>query len=146
MAEFEEKLGAILNDPKAMEQIMALAQSLGGNHGKHSEPQPTATPAPSEQDIQEATFVPVFPQGDTESSEERPFPGLDIDPRWLALGTRALSAYQDQNNEKALLLQALRPFVKEDRAKKVDKAVQITRISKAIRTILDGFKEGREGV
>ena len=31
MAEFEEKLGAILNDPQAMGQIMALAQALNKN-------------------------------------------------------------------------------------------------------------------
>lgn len=147
MAEFEEKLGAILNDPKAMGQIMALAQSLGGHSAQSGEnPTTSAASVSSEQDIQETTFVPVSSQDGGESHEGQPFPGLDIDPKLWELGTRAISAYQDQSNEKAVLLQALRPFVKEDRAKKVDKAVQITRISKAIRAVLDGFKGGKEGV
>ncbi len=33
MAELEEKLNAILGDPDAMGQIMALARSLGGGGG-----------------------------------------------------------------------------------------------------------------
>ena len=33
MSEFEEKLGAILGDAQAMDQIMALAQSLSGRSG-----------------------------------------------------------------------------------------------------------------
>ena len=33
MAELEEKLNAILGDPNAMGQIMALARSLGGGGG-----------------------------------------------------------------------------------------------------------------
>ena len=59
---------------------------------------------------------------------------------------RAIAAYRDPNDEKAALLQALRPFVKEERFSKVDKAVQIARISKAIRAVLDGIKGGGQGV
>ncbi len=33
MAEFEEKLNAILSDPKAMGQIMSIARALGGDGG-----------------------------------------------------------------------------------------------------------------
>lgn len=40
MGEMEDKLNAILNDPSAMGQIMALAQSLGGGA-----PRPQASPA-----------------------------------------------------------------------------------------------------
>lgn len=43
MGEMEDKLNAILNDPSAMGQIMALAQSLGG--GKERQ-QPETPPPP----------------------------------------------------------------------------------------------------
>ena len=44
MAEFEEKLGAILNDPQAMGQIMALAQALNKNSAPSEGP--SAPPPP----------------------------------------------------------------------------------------------------
>ena len=43
MSEMEEKLGAILNDPNAMQQIMAMARSLGaGTTEPVRNPQPAA--------------------------------------------------------------------------------------------------------
>ena len=46
MAEMEEKLGAILNDPQIMQQIMTMAQSLGGQGEFQPDipPQPEAIP------------------------------------------------------------------------------------------------------
>lgn len=151
MAEFEEKLGAILNNPQAMGQIMALARSLGGNSQQNSEKQsvsPDLAPSlpasslPPAGEGEEAVFEPVTFQETQKTAENSPFDGLNLDPRLLEMGMKAISAYQDQNDSKALLLQALRPFVKEERHKKVDKAVQIARISKVIRVVLDGFKGG----
>lgn len=34
MAEFEEKLNAVLNDPQMMQQLMSMAQSIGGSGAK----------------------------------------------------------------------------------------------------------------
>ena len=45
MAEFEEKLNAILSDPQAMGQIASLAQALTGEHAGESAPPPAAEPA-----------------------------------------------------------------------------------------------------
>ena len=45
MAEFEEKLNAILSDPQAMGQIASLAQALTGEHTGESAPPPAAEPA-----------------------------------------------------------------------------------------------------
>ena len=135
MAEFEDKLGAILNDPQAMQQIMSLARSLGGGASGKNEAAETPSSLPPET----AEFGPV-------TDDASPLSGLNLDPRLFEVGMKAISAYQDPSNEKAALLLALRPFVKEERYKKVDKAVQIARISKAIRAALDGLKGGEEGV
>lgn len=135
MAEFEDKLGAILNDPQAMQQIMSLARSLGGGASGKNEAAETPSSLPPET----AEFEPV-------TDDASPLSGLNLDPRLFEVGMKAISAYQDPSNEKAALLLALRPFVKEERYKKVDKAVQIARISKAIRAALDGLKGGEEGV
>lgn len=44
MSELEEKLGAVLNNPQMMGQIMALAQSMGQG-SQDSPPAPEAAPA-----------------------------------------------------------------------------------------------------
>lgn len=139
MAEFEEKLGSILNNPQAMQQIMSLAQSLGGGSSRKDDEAAETPPSLPPEQAQTAEFEPV-------SDDSSPLSGLSLDPRLLEVGMRAVSAYQDPNNEKAALLQALRPFVKEERYKKVDKAVRIAKLSKAIRAALDGLKGGEEGV
>ena len=51
MEDMESKLGAILNNPQMMEQIMALAQNLGGE-------QPAAPP-PAQEGLPEIDFAMV---------------------------------------------------------------------------------------
>lgn len=128
MAQWEDKLGAILNNPQAMSQIMSIAQSLDGAQDGQSAPDAQVTPA-----------EPV-PQPAAEPADM----GLELDPKLMEVGMRALAAYRDPNNDRAALLQALRPFVKESRYGKIDKAVQIARLSKVVRAALDGWK-GDEG-
>lgn len=43
MSEMEDKLGAILNNPQMMQQIMSMAQAMGAN-------QPTQSPPPQPQE------------------------------------------------------------------------------------------------
>ena len=42
------------------------------------------------------------------------------------------------------LLNALRPFVREERYAKLDKAIQIARLSRLIRSALDLFRAAKE--
>lgn len=125
MGQWEEKLGAILNDPQAMSQIMSIAQSLGGDQ-------------PPEQ----------TPQGEGEDTQSAPAPSAPtedapaLDPAVMEAGLRALSVWQDRSDPRSTLLQALRPFVREERQAKVDKAVRIVRMSKAVRAALEGLQGG----
>lgn len=120
MAEWEEKLSAILGNPQAMSQIMSIAQSLGG--GK--EPPPEEAPPPVQ-----AEEAPGGNEG-----------GPSLDPRFMAAGMRAMAAFQDKDDRRGALLLALRPFVKESRHAKVDRAIQIAKLSRVVRAALDGFK------
>lgn len=121
MAQWEEKLGAILNDPQAMSRIMSIAQSLDG--GK-SAPEPEAAPEP-----------PPAPADQT---------GPELDPRLMAMGMQVLSAWQAPDDSRTALLQALRPFLKTERHAKLDKAVRITKLSRVVRAALDTWR-GDEG-
>lgn len=121
MNEFEEKLESILGNPQAMEQIMALAQSLGGSNPSTppAEHKPEAAPSSS------------LPDG----------LGLgQVDPRILTGIVSLLSQSQSNDDDRVALLQALRPFVKEQRYAKLDKAIQIARLSRLIRMAVELFR------
>lgn len=122
MAQWEEKLGAILNNPQAMSQIMSIAQSLGGT-----------------QEAESASFdAGTAP----DAPPEPPAPAPELDPKVMEVGMRALAAWQEPGDSRSALLLALRPLMKEERRSKVDRAIQITRLSKVVRVVLDGWQGG----
>lgn len=123
MADFEEQLNAILGDQAAMSQIMALAQSL------QKGPEPSQTPAQA----------PAAPPAAPPAS-----PLENLDPRLLNLGMKVWQEYQRGDDRNAALLAALRPFVREERWAKLDKAMQLARMARVIRTALGAFGKGEE--
>lgn len=125
MAEFEEKLNAILNDPQAMGQILSAAKALSGQE----EGPPPADPE---------TPLPEEPAGDPLSALGQ------LDPRLLQVGMRLLSEYTGSDDRKTALLEALKPFLRPERRAKVDQAVKIARLSRVIRTAFQLFQERRE--
>ena len=102
MSEMEEKLGAILNDPNMMQQIMSLAQSMGQNQ-----------PGPE------------FPQ------KQEPSPtsgGLNFDPAMIQkLTSLAGKANIDKNQQS--LLRALRPYLSSGRISKLEKAMRAAKMA-----------------
>ena len=125
MAEFEEKLNAILNDPQAMGQILSAAKALSGQE-EGPPPADPETPPPEE------------PAGDPLSAVGQ------LDPRLLQVGMRLLSEYTGSDDRKTALLEALKPFLRPERRAKVDQAVKIARLSRVIRTAFQLFQERRE--
>lgn len=126
MSEFEDKLQSILGNPEAMDQIMSIARSIGGNPPAQEEP------TPSEE---------LCPQ--TTPNANDPFALLSgLDPRLLQIGMRLLSEYNNDDNQTVALLNALQPFVRQERYAKVDKAVRIAKLSRLIRVALESFRKG----
>ena len=120
MGDFEEKLERILGNPQAMEQIMSLAQSLNG-----SAPDPSPAPPPAPTEIPKAADS----------------LGLGaLDPQVITGLVRLLNQSRSGEDERTALLEALRPFVKEQRYAKLDKAIQIARLSRLIRMALELFR------
>lgn len=121
MGEFEEKLNSILGDQQAMGQIMALAQSLG-------------KPSPAAREEEEG-------QAPSQGLQEEESPDLSqlmggVDPKLMQLGMRLLQEYQQDDGQNTALLQALRPYLREERRTRLDKAVQIAKMSRLIRVAL----------
>ena len=121
MGGFEEKLNAILSNPEAMAQVAALAQSLGG--GEEPAPKsgegPPPGPAPSRDAPEGAAPAP----GDLSSLLGQIDPGLIA--RLLPLAQEWNSP---QDHQRRQFLYALRPYLRESRRDKVDRALQIAKM------------------
>ena len=130
MSGLEDKLNAILGNREAMGQIMAIAQSLGG--------QEEGPPSESEED----GYVPVAAQ--EQPADLSSLLG-NMDPNMMQMGMRLLQEYNRVDDRNAALLAALRPFVKEERFAKLDRAIQIARLSRVVRVLFDTMKEKGAG-
>ena len=175
MAEWEEKLNAILSDPQAMGQIASIAQALSKPNpdaGQSAQSgQPSQDPAPTPvTDLGSPPFASNpppngIPEDDPSGGEtgDSPDPGShtqeaggldslgalgalgDLDPRLIQTTLGLLSEYNATDDRKTALLTALKPFLKPERWAKVDKAIQIAKLSRMIRVGLQLFKkDGQE--
>ena len=148
MAEFEEKLNAILSDPQAMGQIASLAQALTGEHTGESAPPPAAEPAeagPAGEAAGQRQMC-IRDRGMLGGGgDSNPLSALsELDPQLLQAGLRLFSEYSATDDRKVALLNALKPFVKPERYAKVDKAVQIAKLARVIRVAFQLFQSRRE--
>lgn len=141
MAEFEEKLTSILGNQQAMDQIMALARSLSGEKEGAGENAPREEREPAEREAASS-------HGEGGDSPDLTQLLGGVDPGMLQMGMRLFQEYQGTDDRNAALLQALRPFLREERRAKLDKAVRIARMTRLIRVALGsmGEKEDEEGV
>ena len=147
MSELEEKLEHILGNPQAMAQIVSLAQSLNLNGsaasaGDGAQPQPQEPAPAGGSSTAPATAAPAQPSASAGSLE-----GLlgGLDPNMLSAAAGLLGQFNSGNDDRRVaLLTALRPFVRERRYAKLDKAIQIARLSRLIRSGLDLFRAGQE--
>ena len=148
MGELEEKLNAILGDQAAMGQIMTLAQSLGKSAPAEPAREPEQEPPEPGWDRAGADFAssPPPPSAPSAPSGENPGPSplgdlSALDPKLLQLGLRVWQAYQGDDGRSTALLQALRPYLREERRPKLDRAVQIAKLSHGIRVALQLLSE-----
>ena len=118
MSELEEKLNSILSDPDAMAQVMNLAQSLSAQtDGTAPSNAPSDAPAPSSSD------------GGNDVSAMLSRAVSSLDPELLRRLLPVLSQLnREESSQTAALLYALRPFLREDRRGKVERAVQLARL------------------
>lgn len=151
MSELEEKLENILGNPQAMAQIMSLAQSLNQSgssaptgDGVQSQAQPAASAgAPPSAPAAAAPSQSPASAGSLESGLGSLLGGLD--PNILSAAAGLLGQFNSGSDDhRVALLTALRPFVKEQRYAKLDKAIQIAKLSRLIRSGLDLFRAQKE--
>lgn len=115
MGDFEEKLERILNDPQTMSQIMSFAQTLGTSSSQ-SEPQPVVS------------FLSMQDSGPS------------LDPRLLNGIFALINQYNQTDDQKVALLLAIKPFLREERHAGLEKAIQITKLSRMAHIALELFR------
>lgn len=112
MSELEEKLNALLSDPNSMAQVMQMAQQLSGAMGEQKAATPPPPPPP-----------PVQP----------PIPDLGaalggLDPKLLEKLLPLAGELGTENSAAMQLLNALRPFLKEEKQGKIERAARLARL------------------
>lgn len=111
MSELEEKLGSVLNNPQLMQQIMTMAQSLGGGNPSPKQEEPK----------QQEPVSPNLP---------------NFDPKMLqTLAGIARQSGVDQNQQ--ALLTALSPYLSRERVGKLERAMQAARMAGAASVFLN---------
>ena len=112
MGELEEKLNAVLSNPESMAQVMQMAQQLSSNFTPQQET-PVSTP-----------------QAPPASENPGGFGSLlgGLDPKLVGELLPLLQEYGKSNSQTMQLLYALRPFLKEEKQGKIERAAQLARI------------------
>ena len=143
MADFDDKLNSLLSNPDAMSQIMQLAQSLSG--GQQENPAPPPSPSPPSPPPQ-FSFDQLFQGGQNNHAPSGSGDLLSsltggMDPslmlKLLPL-IQELGGQQDSNARH--LLYALRPYLREDRQAKVERALQLARLFHVGKKFLAGWE------
>ena len=138
MADFEEKLNAILSSPESMQQVAQLAQMLASQNEAAQTPrqsalQPPPSPSPAAGAAQGG--------GMDFSALSSLLGGIDMGTisRFLPLLQEMNSS---RNDERTALLHALKPFLRPERQEKVDTALRLARLFHVGKAFFKGFGEG----
>ena len=107
MDDLSEKLSSILSDPQAMKEVAALASQLG-----------------------------IDPPG---VHREQPAPVQPAQPEEAAMlsGLLPMLGALKQDDDTVRLLEAMRPFLSEERQKKLDKAKRLIKVLKLMPLLKD---------
>lgn len=113
MSELQDKLNSLLSDPAGMAQVVQLAQQLS------STMEPSATPTPQ-------SGAPTPPPSPNPPPSTALPGGIDLSTvsRFLPM-LQALSSDQSHSMQ---LLNALRPYLKEEKQGKVERAARLARL------------------
>lgn len=116
MDDLSSMLNGLLKNPESMEKIKSLASMLGGSGGSESGPSP-----PSES-------VPAAPSVRDNRAPE----GVDPDSLRTVMKLAPILSKFRQEDDSTRLLRALRPFLNEEKQKKLDEAIRLMQIVRMI--------------
>ena len=122
----EAKLNRILSDPEALGSVLEMAKSIAGSEkgGKG--------------------------EGQDSHQESAPADGLGaignliggMDPDTIGMVMGLVGEFTRDDDKRTGFLNALKPYVSEDRQQKMDKAAQIVKLARTARKALGSFGGG----
>ncbi len=116
MGDFEDKVNDLLKSPESLEQIMKLARSLSGEQSENQS-------APQSE-----------PESSPNAAGDTGFSGV-FDPQIMSFLGSALKEYSSPSDKTALIA-AIKPYLKNERRQKVDKALQIAKLAKIAKNVI----------
>ncbi len=63
----------------------------------------------------------------------------------LGKAMELLQEYRREDDDKAALLSAIRPFLREERGARIDRVIQVTKLSRVIRLAMKLFRKEAPG-
>ena len=118
MSELEDKLNSLLSDPAGMAQVVQLAQQLSSTMGQSAPQQPSnAAPAPG---------PPPAAPGPSPAGLNSLLGG--VDPKIIAKFLPVLQTLAADQSHSTQLLNALKPYLKEEKQAKVERAARLARL------------------
>jgi len=126
MGEFEEKINGLLSNPEEMQKIMSLARSITGSGDT---PLPGDSPPPA-----------------TEKAEESGSSLFEnLDPKLLQSMGKLMGQFNSPGaagGDKSALLNALCPYLKEERQEQLHRAMNIAKMAKVAKVAFSDLGGG----
>lgn len=116
MDDLSSMLNDLLKNPESMEKIKGLASMLGVGSGSDSGPDPPP---------ESATVVPAV-------RDSRAPDNVDQDSLRMIMKLAPMLSKFRQEDDSTRLLRALRPFLNEEKGKKLDQAIRLMQIVRMI--------------
>ena len=123
MDNIQEKIAQIMSDPEAMSQVQSLGKMLGmGNQNSPAENKPSAG-------------IPDMSFNNSRSSGE-----MGIPTEMMSKMMKLMPVFQQLNQEDDVtrLLQALKPFLSEEKCRKLESAKKMLQMMKIIPLLKEG--------
>ena len=134
MDDLTSKIAQILGDPKSMEMVKDLAQSLGTNMNQDDNTAENNDKNGSRAANDESSAI----GGNDLSNMLTGISNMPISPQQLTMVMNIMSKLKsEQNDDRAKLLLALKPHLSAERQKKADNAVKMLKIVSLLPIIKD---------
>ena len=141
MADLSAILQQAMANPQIMNQVAALAQSLGLQNGQAASaplPEGISPVSPASEQAAPAFSGGAVPQFHMPTMDTFPQP----DPRQLMGTLLQMSQRMGGDERQQALIQALKPFIRPERARKLERAIQIARMSRLAGQALGNVSKG----
>ncbi|NLG53451.1 MAG: hypothetical protein GX541_05685 [Clostridiales bacterium] len=139
MNDIEDKIKNFLSSPESMEKVMSFMKNMSESGSGDAEPVLSESPKTDEEPAGAFPVVAERPEAEAANM----FGGFDgLDPKTVSMAVQMMREYNCKNDRRILLLNALRPYLKNEDHSHIEKAMQIIKLAKVAKKALRNFSGG----